>query len=483
MSSVRRSLWLSLADSYLGLVLQIASTMIVSRVLTPADIGIIAIASVFSALAGMLRDFGVTEYLIQERELTPEKVAAALMLNICISWAMAVAMYLGAPAAAAFYSNAGIAEVMHVQAIGFLLVPFGAVTMAYFRREMNFRPVVVCNLAGNLTSFVLSVGLVLHGFGFTSLAWGNLASIAVTVALSVWYRPASFPRWPSWKGVAEVFHFSKFVSMSYVTWQAGKGMPELILGRAEGVVGAAMWSRGNGLVELFNKLVMRSVVLVFLPYLAKNDREDGVIAPSYAKAVASITVVAWPFLTFLGLAALPVIRIMYGPQWDAAVVLAQALCLARAIDIVHAMSREALLARGLSGKANTLETLLVSINVLGLLLVIPFGLIGAAWGTVASALIGICVSQLYLSRYIELSARQLLAACAPGAAVSAMAVAPAALWAVLVPVTPERYLAFGFGGAALTAISWLAAAQLMRHPILRELEPVFARVRRWRGAG
>ena len=76
MNSVRRSVWLTFADSYFGLVLQIASTMIIARILTPQEIGVFAIAAVFSTLASMFRDFGVAEYLIQERELTSDKIAA-----------------------------------------------------------------------------------------------------------------------------------------------------------------------------------------------------------------------------------------------------------------------------------------------------------------------------------------------------------------------------------------------------------------------
>ena len=76
MSTVRRSLAYSLADSYLGVLLQLASTLIISRILTPTEIGIFAVAAVIAALASTFRDFGVAEYLIQEKELSPCSNAA-----------------------------------------------------------------------------------------------------------------------------------------------------------------------------------------------------------------------------------------------------------------------------------------------------------------------------------------------------------------------------------------------------------------------
>ena len=116
MTSIRRSLAYSIADSYLAVPLQLIGTMIISRLLTPAETGVFAVAAVFAAFASTFRDFGVAEYLIQEKELDAEKIRAALTVNIAISWAMGLLLFFGAPFAADFYRSQGVAEVMRVQA-------------------------------------------------------------------------------------------------------------------------------------------------------------------------------------------------------------------------------------------------------------------------------------------------------------------------------------------------------------------------------
>jgi len=476
LNSVRRSVWLTFADSYFGLVLQIASTMVIARILTPQEIGVFAIAAVFSTLASMFRDFGVAEYLIQERELTRDKIAAALALNITVSWAMAAAMFFGAPFAAQFYGYPGVAHVMYVQAIGFLLVPFGAVTMAWFRRELDYRPVIICNTVGNVTSFATAVSMALAGFGVMALAWSTVAGIAATVALSVWFRPASLPRWPSLRGVGEVFQFSKFVSLMYIVGQVAKGLPEMIIGRALGAVEVAMFSRGNGLVELFARLISRSVFVVCMPYLAKADREEGSIARAYANGVSYLTAVGWPFIAFLGIAAYSAIRIVYGPQWDAAVPIAQILCLACALEITHCMSREAMLTRGLAKQGNNLQTILTVVLGVGLLVGVQFGLEGAAWGTVAYSATGIAISHRYLARYAGLRAIDLWKACLPSLAITLVTVAPVGLWAAVQGVGKHNFVVFGVLGGVITAVSWLVAIHLFRHPLVAELEPIKRRL-------
>lgn len=460
---------MTLADSYFGVVLQLTSTVIISRVLTPKEIGIYAVAAVFSGLASMFRDFGVAEYMIQEKELNNDKIAAALSLNIIISWSMALAMFLGAPYAATFYSDPGIASVMRVQALGFLMVPFGAVTMAYFRRQLNFRPVLICNVVANLTSFSLALSLVLLGYGYMSMAWASVAAIAVSVLLGMWFRPPSFPRWPGLKGVGAVFGFSKFVSSIYIVGQISKGAPEMVIGRAESVVEVAMFSRAGGLVEIAQRLFLRPVHFICMPYFAQSERDGGSISEAYIKSVSYLTAVGWPFLAFMGLAAFSAIRMVYGPQWDAAVPLAQILCAACCLELVHMMSREALLARGLARQANSLQIGLLLLQALGLAAVVPFGLPGAAWGVLAAAACGMLLSQWFLARCIGLRAADLLRACRPSLFLLVGALAPSALWALLTDARLQNHVLFGLGGGLLTLLSWLLMLRWAGHPLLEEL--------------
>lgn len=466
-----------MAGSYVGLVLQLVSTMVIARILTPKEIGVFAVAAVFSGLAAMFRDFGVAEYMIQEKDLTRDKIAAALTLNIIVSWTMSAAMYLGAPFAAAFYGNPGIASVMKVQALGFLMVPFSAVTMAYFRRQLEFRPVLVCNIAGNVAGFVFTLALVLMGFGYMGLAWGAVASIALTVAIGIWYRPSDFPRWPGLRGLGEVFHFSKFASLIYIAGQLGRGAPEMVIGRAESVVEVAMFSRAGGLVEIAQRLLLRPVHFVCMPYFAKSDREHGSITQAYLKSVTYLTGIGWPFLAFMGLAAFSLIRIVYGNQWDVAVPLAQILCAACALEIVHMMSREALLACGRARDANVLQMGLLALQATGLFAVVPFGLVGAAWGVLAAQACGVALSQLYLRRGIGLHTRDLLRACVPSVLLSAGALAPVAALTVLNPADEHNYAVVGVVGGVLTVVSWLVALRLVGHPLQQELAPFVTRFR------
>ncbi len=442
--------------------------MIISRLLTPAETGVFAVAAVFASLASTFRDFGVAEYLIQEKELGPEKIRAALTVNIAISWTMGLLLFFFAPFAADFYRAQGVAEVMRVQAFNFLLIPFGAVTMANFRRQLNFRPMFFASLWANLTTFIVATVCALQGLGYMSLAWSSLAGVIVTVGTSLWFRPADFPKWPCITGIGRVIQFGKFASGIYLFGQLGKGAPEMIIGRAQDPVGVALFSRASGLVELFHRTVLRAIMPVCLPYFARNNREQGSVIEGYLMSVSYLTVIGWPFLTFVGIVAYSAIRIIYGTQWTASVPLAQILCVAGAIELIHYLAKEALIAGGNVKRSNSLQIGIQASRILGLFAVVPFGLAGACWGLLLAATFGTALSQWNLSRAIGLRTRDVVKNCMSSLYITAVSATPVALWAAVESVSENNFLRFAFGGGTITVTMWLLALRFFRHALWRE---------------
>ena len=485
MPEVRRSLAYSAADSYVGLVLQLASTVILSRILTPVEVGIFAIAAVFSSLANNFRDFGISEYLIQEQVLTPDKIRAAFGVNIVISWLMGLLIFSASGYIGEFYRSPGITDVMRVQALSFLLIPIGTINMSWFRREMNFKPRFVAGLLANPISFGVSVICALKGMGATSLAWSSLAGIAVTVAVSIWFRPKAFPRMPSLRGSAAVIQFGKFASGIYVFGQLGKGAPEMIIGRAQDMAGVAVFSRANGLVQIFHQLVVKAVLPVCLPYFSKAVRDESSVVRGYVMGVSFFTVIGWPFLGFMALAAFPSIRIVYGDQWAESVPLAKILCVAGAVELVHYLAKEALLAHGLVKLSSRLQVLLQACHVLGLLAVIPFGLLGGCWGVLAASVAGLLISQWHLWTGVQLRWAHLWQACRGSFVVTAITLTPMLVSLPFVSATEANYGRFMVLGGATTALMWLLALRFTQHALWSELatvaSAVAARIRARRG--
>ena len=120
----------------------------------------------------------------------------------------------------------------------------------------------------------------------------------------------------------------------------------MVIGRAQDMVGVALFSRASGLVELFNRTVLRAVTPVCMPYFAQSNRQTGSTISGYLMSVSYLTVIGWPFLAFMGIVAYAAIRIVYGSQWMASVPLAQILCAAGAIELIHYLAKDVLISVG-----------------------------------------------------------------------------------------------------------------------------------------
>ena len=474
MTAVRRSLALSALDNYLGLVLQLASTVIIARLLTPTETGIFAVAAVFAALASTFRDFGVAEYLIQEKELDNDAIRAALSVNVAISWLMALLLFVLAPAAARFYDAPGVADVMRVQAASFLLIPFGAVTMAWFRREMNFKPIMLASLLANIVSFAVAVGMALRGHSYMSLAWSSLAGVVVTVAASVWMRPAGFPRWPGVKGIRRVVQFGKFASGVYIFGQAGKGAPEMIIGRGLDMAAVGVFSRAYGLVEIFNRLVLRAMLPVCLPYFAKDVREQGSPLRGLLTTMSYLTVIGWTFLGYIAAVSYSAIRVMYGTQWLDAVPLAQIVCAAAAFELVYYAAKEAMLSVGKARESNALQMIVQGLRIVGLLVAVPFGLVAACWGLLVATALGAVAAHLYLRAHLGLQLGQVAAAAWPSAQVAAIALVPLFAWVGWQPLDADNFLITAAAGGLYVACAWVLGLRTLRHPLWAEVVSMYA---------
>ncbi len=469
MTTVRRSLAYSLADNYLGVVLQLLSTLVISRLLVPTEIGIFSVAAVLSGLASSFRDFGVAEYLIQEKELHAEKIRAALAANIGVSWLMAAMLFGGSGWVGEFYRQSGVTDVLRVLSINFLLVPFGAVTMACFRREMNYRPIFIINISSNVVGFVVVMACAWGGLSYMSMAWSSLAAIVWTVSLSIYMRPSTLPRWPSLQGIGEVIRFGRQATGIYLFSQMGRSAPEAVIGRALDMAAVAFYSRANGLMEIFNRTVLRAVMPICLPYFAMNARAGEDAKPGYIKALALLTGIGWPFFLFIGLLAYSAIRVLYGEQWLDSVPLAQILSLVAVCELPYYLSGEMLIAQGRIELATRLQFATQCFRLLALALVIPFGLPGACWGLLAAAVATGVVAHLMLRRVLGFHLQHLLAACKGSAILALFTVLPAFSLVQFNQVGEHNFVIMLIACSGLTVPAWLLSLKLLRHPLWHEI--------------
>lgn len=466
---IRRSVLVALSQSYVIMGLQLITSVIIARLLTPHELGIFSVAMVLSAVVNNLRDFGVVNYIVQEKELTESGMRSASTVTFVSAWGLALIVWLTAGAAGTFYREPGVSQVVYILAINFMLLPFGSVAMARMRREMLFERLAVIRIASALTNACAAVGLAYAGASYLALPWAAAIGTLVTISLAQALRLPGTPRRPGLGDVRRVFRFGSLSMVTEMLRDLGKRAPDLVLGRLMSMEAVAFLSRATGLLELFFTLIVQAATDVALPHFSTELRRGENVTRIYLLSTTFLTGLGWPFIIFVALMAQPIVLLLYGQQWGPSVVLVQWLSIGEALAMPFHLQAQLLIAQGRLGLEMARTIIFLVARLVPLLLLTQFGLEAVAMGLAASNLILALASFLILKQVLSFSGWDYWRAITPslGVAATTSLALGLILWATPLASMPI------FAGLCLcgmaTLFGALAGMRVFRHPLLGEL--------------
>ena len=324
--------------SNLNIVVNFALAIILSRLLSPDDIGVFSMSAVLIAIAHTFRDFGVTAYLKREKELTDQTIRTARGLLYITSWTMALAMFLSASFWAQFFNEPRVEDVVHVLALGFVFIPFGAIPQAIMGRELNVVQNSKVVLVSTLVYFAASVSLALLGFKHMTMAWANLVNILVSGLAFNLLLNRRLPWMPSLEGWRSMVSFGTANILTALLNVINASLPDLVLGRLSMAANVGLFSRATSTVNMVGKVIEPTINYFTLPYMARMHHATGNVSRDYLRAGSIINCVLLPALAWVALMAREIVLFLYGDQWLGAVSAIPWLCAAIAISTLFTMS-------------------------------------------------------------------------------------------------------------------------------------------------
>lgn len=478
MPSIRRSLVLSLARQYTNVLFAIPTVVVLSRLLTPAQVGVYSVGAATVGLVHMLRDFGVSEYLVQAHELDNAVARSAFTINLCIAWALATIVFFASPWIGDFYHEPGLALVLQVLSINFLLLPFGSTVNALLKRSMQFGILYQINLGELCVRTGTTLVLAWLGFGYMSPAWGSAAGVGANVLgcslLGREYRVRGLSL-THWKAVTR---FGVQQTIGDIMNRLGGSAPDFVIGRVLSFAGVGLYSRGYGLINMFQDNVLGAIGAVAFPAFAHSHRSADDVDELYYKSVTFVTGIALPFAAFSSLMALPIIRIMFGPQWDGAVPILQLLAAAAFVVFLVPLFAQMFTAIG-KVKISTIVTTIIQALRIGIIIPAAFyGLEAVAASQILVSAFSVAIRFLAFRKYTDITGRGLLRAILPSLGVTAATmVFPALIYELIPPTDSNLWAPFVlavFGAGA----GWLIGARILQHPLWSELLNALGRVYR-----
>ncbi len=457
------------ANRYAVLVLNVVSLTAIARLVTPAETGLFSVAASIVLLAQALRDFGIAEFLVQEKELTDDKIRTAFGLNLLLAWSLGAVIFFLRNWIVEVYQAPELGRLVAIGCLSFLVAPFSSTILALLNRDMNFVALMKVSVLSSLVGLVVSVGAAALGGGATALSLGMLASNVTTAVTAGFLLPSWEHLIPSLREWRRLSAFGLFISGTNLANQLGARVPELVLGRLLGFAALGQFNRSRGIVFLFYELIVSSVNTVAFPALSSAHREGHDLREPYIRCTTLVSGTVLPVLAVFSLVADPFIRVAFGPNWVEAARMAPLLAMGAGIAVLAPISSQVLSATGQVRLLLRL-TLLTQLSLTFFMAAFSvFGLMWLAFGLVLHNIVALVLTADALRRCIGLQLGQLLRASVPSIGLTVgSTIVPALflLWRKSFGDLPLFTLACV---AALATVSYLFCAYAFRHPVTAEI--------------
>ncbi|TVR97138.1 MAG: lipopolysaccharide biosynthesis protein [Rhodospirillales bacterium] len=469
MPGIRRSLFFSFSQAYVGNALAFISVMVIARLLTPQEIGIYAVAMAVISIAYILRDFGIGQFIIQERELTRDKIRTAFGVSLVICWTLGTLVLATRGVVADFYGEPGLIDVMTVLSINFFVVPFNVPMMSTLAREMQFGKLFWISTISGVIGMTVVITLAATGHSYMSMAWSSIASTFATLLLSIAFHRRGLVLLPSFKHWRAVLSYGGYALGGTSLRQLGNIAPDLIVGRMLGFAPVAQLSRALGLIEIYYRVVMEGIGRVAFSSWAKRLREGGDLKADYLRALEFLTALAWPFFIFLGLMAHHVVNLLYGDQWADAVDLARILCVNGIfLPFIHLVPGF-LMATGNAKQMFRLSSVTVPISITAIIIGSQHSLVAVGMALVVAYLLNVCLHHLFMRRTIGISFDDIIRVSGRSLIIALATAIPPVTTVFLTGLTPNNFLLPLLIAGTTASLAWLGAVWASNHPIKGEV--------------
>ncbi|SFF95021.1 Membrane protein involved in the export of O-antigen and teichoic acid [Neptunomonas qingdaonensis] len=456
------------------MLLQFISVMVISRILTPEDLGGYSLALGSIAVGQVLRDFGLSLYLVKEKEITDEKVQGCFTISIIVCWILAFIYFISANYIGVFFEQESIVVLTQILAFNFLIIPFGTFTLSLLRRNMLFDKIMFIDILSSIVSTVASVILIITYKTVEVLALASVFGTLTTVLLTFKYTSWRYFK-INFRKIVVIAKFSGFVSGANILDELRSVVPEFLIGKYSSVEDVAYLSKANGTINLFSKLITGVIAPVIQPFLSKIHNESGSIEKHVYQITHYMLAFQWPFCGFVYVYAEEIIFLLYGPQWEVAIPLIKVCCVLFLIDGLAVLGIQMLNSVGDVKYVLSVSVIMTLMRITFVMIFVKFGLYVLVLSFIPLAIIR---STLLLYRYkmfFKVSFLQLFIVYRLNAGIAIITFMICNLSHNLFKDFSSDVIQLAFA-ALLFCLSWLIALSMLKHPLKEKITELYRKV-------
>ena len=399
------SFW-SLADNLAGSGITFLVGLVLARLLTPQEYGVIGIIMIFIAVFNSIVDSGFSNALIRKNDADDTDYNTVFFFNLLISVLLFFVLYFSANAISSYFNIPILVPVTKVMASIVIINAFAIIQRTLLVKNIDFKTQMKVSLIASIVSGIVGIGMAVMGYGVWSLV-GQQVSRQLMNSVFLWIFNKWRPRLTvSGKSFRELFGFGWKLLVSGLIDTIWKQIYQVVIGKCYSAETLGHYTRAEQFNQIFSSNLTAVVHRVSYPALSKIQDEKERLKQAYRKVIKTTMLVTFPCMLGLAAVARPMILVLIGEQWLPCVPYLQIICLSGMLYPLHALNLNMLQVKGRSDVYLILEIVKKTIAVGPILLGIFINIYWMLIGSVFTGFIAYYLNGHYSGREIDYPCRE-----------------------------------------------------------------------------
>ncbi|SMC38367.1 lipopolysaccharide biosynthesis protein [Cellulophaga tyrosinoxydans] len=381
-------------------------SLILARLLLPAEFGLIAMLGIFIGLATTLINSGLTQSLIRSENLDDEDYTTVFYFNLAGSIIIYFVIYFAAPLIASFYNQDLLTSIVRVYCITFIINAFSAIQITRLTKIMDFKTQMKVTIPSLIIGSVVGIAMAYNGYGVWSLVWSGIVQ-AAAATIQLWY-------WAKWRPLW-IFNMKKFKQhFNYGVKLMFSGILDIIFTHAYAIIigkfflpaQVGFYTRAETLQMLPVGGISSIITKVSFPLFSAIQNDDIRLKNIYKRIMQMVIFLVAPTLILMAVLGEPLFRFLFTEKWLPAVPYFQILCFNGILYPIHSYNLQILNVKGRSDLFLKLEVIKKILVVLVILISLQYGIYGLLYGSVISSIFAFFINTHYSGKFLNYSAWQ-----------------------------------------------------------------------------
>lgn len=310
------------------LFLQIGSNVVLARLLTPNDFGLVAMVTVVATFILMFKDMGLSQATIQKDKINHAQVSTLFWINVFFGLIIMLITCLLSGSIAEFYNEPDIRNITIALAFGLFIGGLTVQHQALLRRQMKFKELSIIEVSSMLLGVIAAIIAAILDFGYWSLIILQITQASVMM-IGCWYFSGWKPGLPVRNsGIGSMLAFGGYMTVYGFVNYFARNLDTILIGKQWGAHQVGMYSRAYSLLLLPIGQLTAPFSGVAVPALSRLQKDDLEFKNYYLKVIKIIAYISMPMIISMAILSYEIIYIVLGDQWMEAAKLFQILAIA-----------------------------------------------------------------------------------------------------------------------------------------------------------